>query len=90
MRLNSQLPEVHVTLGRIHNLVGKHDLGLQEIQHALKLDPINAKGLLALGDAYSSVSRDGEAEQAYSKAIALRPDDWDAYQRRGSFYFEKG
>lgn len=89
IRLNSQLAEVNVTLGRIHNLLGKHDLGLQEIQHALKLDPINVKGLLALGDAYASVSRDDEAEQAYLKAIALRPDNWDAYQRHGSFYFQK-
>lgn len=87
IRLNDQLAEVHVTLGRIHVLSGKHDLGQQEIMHALKLDPRNVKGLLALGDAYAKVSRNSEAEQAYAKAIALRPDNWDAYQRRGSYYF---
>lgn len=86
-RLNDQLAEVHVTMGRIHDLSGKHDLGQQEIMRALKLDPLNVKGFLALGDAYASVSRNGEAEHAYQRAIAIRPTNWDAYQRRGSYYF---
>ena len=90
IRLNNQLPEVYVTLGRIHDLSGKHDLGLQEILRALKLDPLNVKGLLALGDAYANVSRDEEAQQAYIKAIALRPDNWDAYQRYAYFLFRRG
>jgi serine/threonine-protein kinase len=90
IRLNDQLPEVHVTLGRIHDLSGKHDLGLQEILRALKLDPLNIKGLLALGDAYANVSRNDEAERAYTKAIALRPNNWDAYQRHGYFFFRRG
>src|SRR5712692_3729294 len=37
--LDVRLPAVYVTLGRLHNTTGKHDLAVQEFQHALTLNP---------------------------------------------------
>ena len=47
--LDNHMPSVFVTLGRIHDKTGKHDLALQEFQHALDLDPRNAEAMNGLG-----------------------------------------
>jgi tetratricopeptide (TPR) repeat protein len=74
--LNDRLPAVFVTLGRIHDGTGQHDLALQEFERALELDRRNADALLGLGDAYSSVGRTQEAEDTYRRAAAMRPGYW--------------
>lgn len=84
--LNTHLPLVYVTLGRIHDSGGQYDLALQEFQRALQLDPRNADALIGLAHAYESLGRIADAEAAYKKAIALRPDYWDGYNNLGVFY----
>jgi serine/threonine protein kinase/Flp pilus assembly protein TadD len=84
--LNTRLPLVYVTLGRIHDSGGQYDLALQEFQRALQLDPRNADALIGLAHAYESLGRITDAEAAYKKAIALRPDYWDGYNNLGVFY----
>lgn len=85
--LNSQLPAVYITLGRIHDGTGRHDLAVQEFQRALELDRHNPEAMLGLADAYSGVGRTQEAEDIYKKASAMRPENWDGYYRFGAFYF---
>lgn len=87
--LNDRLPSVYITLGRIHNGSGEHELALQELQRALELDASNPDALLALADVYASVGRNREAEEQYKKAVVLRPDSWEGYQRLGFFYFRQ-
>jgi len=87
--LNSQLPAVYVTLGRIHSGTGQRDLAIQEFQRALELDQHNVAALLGLADTYSRLGRNQEAEDLYKRAIAMRPDMWDAYHRLGAFYYEQ-
>jgi tetratricopeptide (TPR) repeat protein len=88
--LNDRLPAVFVTLGRIHDGTGQHNLALQEFERALELDHRNADALLGLGDAYSSVGRTQEAEDTYKRAAAMRPEYWDGHYRLGAFYYKQG
>ena len=84
--LNPQLPGTFVTLGRIHEATGKHDLAAAEFQRALSLDPRNADALTGLAHTYEKAGRFRDAEAAYKKAVALRPDYWDGYNSLGLFY----
>jgi serine/threonine-protein kinase len=84
--LDSKLPSVYVTLGRIHDDAGKHDLAVQEFQRALDLNPRDADALNGMAHAYENASRIADAEAAYKKAAALRLDYWDGYNTIGLFY----
>jgi serine/threonine-protein kinase len=84
--LDNKLPAVYVTLGRIHNDSGNYDLAITEFQHALDLDSRNADALQGMAYGYENAARIKEAEEAYKKAVALRPDYWDGYNTLGSFY----
>ena len=84
--LDNRLPAVHVTLAKIHDLQGHHDLALQEFQRALDIDPRDAAALIGLAHAYEMSGRVADAEATYKKASALRPDSWDAHDELGNFY----
>ncbi len=84
--LNNSLPSAYVTLGRIHDATGKNDLALSEFQRALELDPRNADALAGEAHSFEHAGRMADAEAAYKKAIALRPDYWDGYNSLGLFY----
>jgi len=80
---------VFVTLGRIHDGTGQHNLALQEFERALELDHRDADALLGLGDAYSSTGRIQEAENTFKRAAAMRPEYWEGYHRLGVFYYQQ-
>ncbi len=88
--LNSQLPTVYVTLGRIHSGTGHRDLAIQEFQRAQELDQHNVAALLGMADTFSKQGRVHEAEDLYKRAAALRPELWEAYYRLGAFYYDQG
>ncbi|HLW81928.1 MAG TPA: protein kinase [Candidatus Acidoferrales bacterium] len=90
VQLNDHLPAVYVTLGRIHDASGKHDLAVQEFQHALQLDPHSADALSGMARAYENAGRIADAEKAYQKAAALHPDYWDGYNNLSLFYDRHG
>jgi tetratricopeptide (TPR) repeat protein/TolB-like protein len=87
LQLNTELPAVYITLGNIHNATGNYEIALEEFQHALKLDPVNADALLGLSRVYESLGRDKEAEQTVQRGAALRPDYWGGPYELGTFYF---
>jgi len=88
--LDDRLPVVYVTLARLHNTMGKHDLAVQEFQHALTLNPRDADALSGMARSYETAGRTAEAETTYKKAAALRPDFWDGYNELGNFYNRQG
>jgi serine/threonine-protein kinase len=88
--LDSHVPAVFVTLAQIHEALGKHDLALQEFQHALQLDPKDAVALGGLARSYETSGRVADAEKAFQEANALRPDDWMGYNNLGAFYDRQG
>jgi eukaryotic-like serine/threonine-protein kinase len=84
--LDEHLPGTYVTLGNIHDDTGKHDLAIQEFQHALRLNPRDPDALSGMAHAYENAGRIADAEAAYQKATALRPDYWDGYNSLALFY----
>ena len=87
--LNTELPAVYVTLGRIHSGTGQRDLAIQEFQRALELDQHNVAALLGMADTFSKLGRKQEAEDLYKRAVAMRPEMWDGYYRLGAFYYDR-
>ncbi len=84
--LNDHLPAIYVTLGRLHETAGKHDLAVQEFQHALQLNARDADALSGVAHSYENAGRIQEAETTFQKASALRPDSWVGYNDLGLFY----
>ena len=89
VRLNDHLPDAYVTLGRIHDAAGKHDLAAQEFQHALRLNPRSADALTGMAHAYENAGRLGDAGASFRKAAALRPDYWGGWNDLGSFFMRQ-
>jgi len=88
--LDNHIPAVFVTLAKIHDALGKHDLALQEFQHALQLDPKSAAALGGLARSYENSGRIAEAEKTFQDAAAMRPDNWYGYNELGAFYGRQG
>ncbi len=84
--LDKQSPAVYVTLAKIHQSSGQNELALQELRHALDLNPRDADAISGLAHAYDTAGQTSEAEATYKRAINLRPDYWDGYEDLGNFY----
>jgi eukaryotic-like serine/threonine-protein kinase len=76
-----------VTLALIHNGRGQYNLALQEIQQALKLEPLDPDALLGEAAVFASMGRQDQAETTYKKAVAMRPRYWVGYYEAGVFYY---
>ncbi|HVC47787.1 MAG TPA: protein kinase [Terracidiphilus sp.] len=88
--IDSSIPAIYVTLARIHDALGKHDLALQEFQHALALNPHDAAALIGLAVSYESSGRVADAEKIFQKAAVMRPNNWEGYNELGAFYDRQG
>jgi serine/threonine protein kinase/tetratricopeptide (TPR) repeat protein len=86
IELDDHSPVAYVTLGRIHEKAGDHDLAVQEFQRALALDQRDGSALAGMAASYEAAGRIAEAEAAYKRAAALRPDYWDVYNDLALFY----
>jgi len=86
VQLDDRVPAVFVTLARIHDAQGKHDLALQEFRRALQIDPKDAVALGGLARSYEDSGRIADAEKTFEQAAAMRPDDWNGYNELGAFY----
>jgi serine/threonine protein kinase/tetratricopeptide (TPR) repeat protein len=90
VEIDNRIPAAHVTLARIHDQMGHHDLALQEFQRALDINPRDATALEGLAHSYEASGRIADAEAGFQKQAALRPDSWDAYDELGNFYIRQG
>jgi serine/threonine-protein kinase len=90
VELDNRIPSVYVTLGRMHDTAGKHDLALEEFKHALQLDPRNATAMAGMGRAHELAGRVNDAEESFRKAADLQPNDWDAHNNLAMFYDRQG
>jgi serine/threonine protein kinase/tetratricopeptide (TPR) repeat protein len=86
VEMDERLPSVHVTLGLLHEKLGKFDLALQEFQRVLDINPRDADAMIGMAAVYEHVNRVPDAEATYKRAIALRPDYWDGYRALAEFY----
>lgn len=60
--------------GGLYYVMKQYDLAGKDIQHAIRMKPLEADYLYALGDVYLALHRLDSAEQAYRMAVNLRPD----------------
>jgi Flp pilus assembly protein TadD len=89
-RLDSELPEVHLTLGQLLALTGKPLDAAAEFERALAQRPNSVEALLGLAAAHKSAGNMSKAEATYRRAIALQPNYWAVYNHLGAFYFGRG
>ena len=88
--LDNRVPSTYVALAQVHELTGKHDLAIEEFQHAIDLDPRDAEALAGIAHSYQNAGRDIDAEAAYIRSAAIRPYDWTGYNALGLFYEQSG
>ena len=84
---NPRLPEVRLVRGVLYRVSGKYPAAIEEFLSVLSMDSLNADAYRELGDAYAKANQPVKAEEAYKKAIAIRPKDWTVYNYLGRFYF---
>jgi serine/threonine protein kinase/tetratricopeptide (TPR) repeat protein len=87
--IDSRVTAAYVTLGRIHEMSGKHDLAVQEFQHALDGNPRDVGALSGIARSLENAGRVQESEEAYKKAVVLRPDYWNGYNELALFYYRQ-
>jgi protein O-mannosyl-transferase len=74
--------------GRASAWYTKGDLekALADANHALRLDPGNARALFVSGNCLDDLKRHDDAIDAYTRAIAIAPEEADFYLRRAVAY----
>jgi tetratricopeptide (TPR) repeat protein/TolB-like protein len=90
LALTPQLAEGHTCLGNVFFSTGRYEDAVQQFQRSLDLDHTSDETLRSLAAAYQKQGKTTAAEDAYRKAIALRPNHWAVYSAFGTFYFNQG
>jgi serine/threonine-protein kinase len=89
LAITPQLAEGHTCLGNVYFSKGRYEDAVQEFQRSLDLDHDSEGTLGLLAEANQKLGNVGAAEEAYRKAIALRPNYWGVYSSFGSFYYDQ-
>jgi len=89
LSLTPQLAEGHTCLGNVLLSTGHYEDAAREFQRSLDLDHNNDETLRSLADAYQKLGNASAAEDAYRKAISLRPNYWGVYNLFGIFYSDQ-
>jgi len=84
------LVEGHLALALIWEQTGNVPNAVVEAAKALQYDPTNPQVALRQADIYARLERWSDAEQAYKRALSLRPNDWVTYNELGSLYHREG
>lgn len=89
-QLNSNLAEVHLSLGSVYSATGKSNEAVEELKRALTLTPNSDEAYRRLGDAYKASGRKQEALAAYQSAVNANPYYWYNHNSLGSAYLQFG
>jgi len=89
-QINSNLPEVHVTLGSAYSASGKYAEATSEFKQALSLAPNSDEAYRQLGRTYLKSSNGTAAIEALQKAVQLNPYYWVNQDALGKAYFQLG
>jgi TolB-like protein/lipoprotein NlpI len=82
--------EVLANSGLFAVSMGRFDVGLATVRHAVALDPLNPQSHEVLGEALFWARRYQEAAAAFGEVISLEPDFKRAYGFRGVAYYWLG
>jgi tetratricopeptide (TPR) repeat protein len=69
---------------------GKSDEAIVTLEQAIAADPNNPSLYLAQGNLLDKAGQTEKAAESYKKAIAIKPDYFDAYYNLGAMYFNQG
>jgi serine/threonine protein kinase/tetratricopeptide (TPR) repeat protein len=89
LAITPQLAEGHTCLGNVFFSKGRYEDAVQQFQRSLDLDHNNDEALRSLAAAYQKLGNAPAAEEAYRKAISLRPNYWGVYSAFGTFYYNQ-
>ena len=89
LSITPQLAEGHTCLGNVFVSTGRYEDAVREFQRSLELDRNNDQTLRSLAAAYQKLGKASAAEEAYRKAVSLRPNYWGVYGAFGTFYFDQ-
>ncbi len=89
-RLNSNLPEVHNSLGTAYTATGKKEEAISELKLALDKAPNSDETLRRLGKAYEAAGRRTQAIDAYTRAKELNPYLWRNFNELGAAWVRFG
>jgi len=89
LSLTPQLAEGHTCLGNVFLSMGRYEDAVREFQRSLDLDRNSDETLGSLAGAYQKLGNPSAAEDAYRKAISVRPNYWGVYSKFGRFYFDE-
>ena len=88
--LDRESPEAHLTLGMIHQGMGRNWEAIAEFREVLNSKPLNVEARQGLGRAYQALSRFGEAEAILIESVKLAPNNWDTHRLLGYFHYQRG
>jgi tetratricopeptide (TPR) repeat protein len=89
LAITPQLAEGHTCLGNVYFLTGRYDDAVKEFQRSLDLDHLSDETLRMLAAAYQKTGQTVAAEEAFRKAVSLRPGYWGVYSAFGTFYYNQ-
>jgi tetratricopeptide (TPR) repeat protein len=89
LAITPQLAEGHTCLGNVFVSTGHYEDAVREFQRSLELDHNSDGTLRSLADAYQKLGKASAAEDAYRKAVSLRPNYWGVYSGFGWFYYNQ-
>lgn len=87
---DAELPEGHLTLGRVHYLLGHQKEAVEELRKAVDLMPVNFDGRYELVEAYVAMGATSDAQAVAEKGAELSPRCWVAQHDLASFYRSLG
>jgi tetratricopeptide (TPR) repeat protein len=90
MTMNANLAPVQMTAGLIHAAQGKFDVGMEELQKAIELDPRSADADAALAMAYWRQGRIEDAKKEFQQAMDLDDDNWRWPYLMGAMQIDTG
>jgi eukaryotic-like serine/threonine-protein kinase len=87
-QINTNLPEVHTTLGSAYRASGKYAEATAELKRALSLAPNSDEAYRQLGATYLKSGNGPAAIEALEKAVQLNPYYWVNQNALGNAYFQ--
>ncbi len=86
-KVRPNLADAQICLGAAFRTKGDLESAVTALDRARYLDPTNLAILEELGDIYSGLGRNNEAEQLYRMVVEKKPEYWRGHSILGSFYF---
>lgn len=80
----------HSDLASIYEEKGEYDLAIREGEEAVKMDSMNLKGLIALGNSHLQKGNYDKAERYYKKAMKIDPKNGDLLNNSAMLYLSIG